>query len=297
MVALVMSGLLASLLDAQPVRVITEFARFTPSGELFPQDQIRRPMEVLSPPLVRGAWNAFRIVVDAEPGQDFQLFIGQNPHNAMRVRVMREVPALLDGRWVVARREQVLLPFRSDRLPAAERSATRKAYTFWLEVQPPRRHPSSRLKLEPQVLVGKQWFIYPLEVRVLELDINLQGLPTRAVPDLASETPEVVADEAYTTVLEGALCGDPDASFPRAAGAEEPRNREREAASVFARSLDALARMHSREDVEQGILSFLKVEDRIRWCRAPTYPRDRFGAEWPAALRNRLLQLAGDPFD
>lgn len=286
-----------SILSAQPVRTMTEFARFTPTGELFPQDGIRQPVEVLSPPLVRGAWNAFRLVVDVEPGQQFRLFIGQNPNNAMRVRLLREVVEEGEEGWRIARRELVLLPFRSETIPAAERSAGRTTYTFWMEVQPPRNYPARRLKLEPQVLIDNQWFIYPMEIRVLDLDIDIRGLPTRALVDARNEVPAAVPDAAYAKLLEEALCGDPGARFLDAAAGLQPLDRERESAAAFARALDGLSAQHSREDVEQGIVSFLNISERSAWCKQPVFPRDRFGTEWPAVLRNRLLQLAGDPYD
>ncbi|MCW5962571.1 MAG: hypothetical protein KIT83_00925 [Bryobacterales bacterium] len=285
------------MLPAQPVRAMTEFARFTPAGELFPQDGIRQPVEVLSPPLVRGAWNAFRVVVDVEPGQQFRLYIGQNPNNAMRVRVLREVVEEHAEGWRIARRELVLLPFRSESLPAVERSPGRTTYTFWMEVQPPRNYPTRRLKLEPQVLVDNQWFVYPMEIRVLDLDIDIRGLPTRALTDVRNETPAAVPDAAHAKLLEEALCGDPGARYLDAAAVLQPSGRERESASVFARAMDALATQHSRDDVEQGIVGFLNISDRGAWCKQPSFPRDRLGTEWPAVLRNRLLQLAGDPYD
>lgn len=288
---------MAAVSHAQPVRVMTEFARFTPTGDFFPQDGIRQPVEVLSPPLIRGAWNPFRIVVDVEPGQQFRLYVGQNPNNAMRLRILREVVTEGPEGWRIARREHVLLPFRSESLPAAERTAGRTTYTFWLEVQPPRSYKARRLKLEPQVLIDNQWFIYPMEIRVLDIDIDVRGLPTRAVTELRDEVPAAQPDAAFATMVEEALCGDPGARFLQAAAGLQPLDRERESASAFARSLDALAATVNREAVEEAMTRALGIQDRTAWCRHPVFPRERYGPEWPAVLRNRVLLLAGDPYD
>ncbi len=284
-------------LAAQPVRTMTEFARFTPTGELFPQDGIQQPVEVLSPPLIRGAWNAFRVVVDVEPGQQFRLYVGQNPNNAMRVRMLREVVEEGPEGWRITRREHVLLPFRSESIPAAERPAERTTYTFWMEVQPPRNYRARRLKLEPQVLIDDQWFVYPMEIRVLDIDIDIRGLPTRALVNAREEEPAKQPDLAHQTLMKACLCGDPGARFLDAAAGLRPLDRERESASSFARALDGLARRLSRDEVEQAILRVLNISDRGAWCQKPVFPRERFGTEWPAVLRNRLLQLAGDPYD
>jgi hypothetical protein len=284
-------------LQAQPIRATTEFARFTHRGEPFPQDGVRQPLEVLSPPLIRGTWNAFRLVVDVEPGENFRLYVGQNPNNAMRVRIFREVVQKDAEGWGIAARQMVLLPFDSKAIPAAERAAERTTYTFWMEVQPPRNYRPRRLKLEPQLLLNDQWFTYPMEIRVLDLDVDLSGLPGRAVPDATAERPAAEPDFAYAMLLRQALCGDGEATFVEAAAGLQPLDRERESAASFAPALDALARKHSREDVDRELLRVLRIDDRKAWCAAPEFPRDRLGVEWPAALKNRVLQLAGDPYD
>ncbi len=283
--------------SAQPIRATTEFARFTHTGEPFPQDGVRQPLEVLSPPLIRGTWNAFRIVVDVEPGQNFRLYVAQNPNNAMRVRVLREVVEESPEGWRITGRRFVLLPFRSESLPAAERPAERTTYTFWLEVQPPRNYRARRLKLEPQLLLDDQWFVYPMEIRVLDLDVDVRGLPARQSLDATGEKPAVAPDFAYAALMQQALCGEPEASFLSAAAGLQPLDRERESASSFARALDSLAAKHPREEVEKELLRALRIPDRSAWCAQPVFPKERLGVEWPATMKNRLLQMAGDPYD
>lgn len=285
-------------LPGQPVRVMTEFARFTPLGDTFPQDRIGEPVEVLSPPLIKGAWNTFRIVVDVEPGEDFQLFVAQNPTNAMRVRVLREVVQETEGKWSIVRRDHVLLPFRSTSIPQAERANGRTCYTFLLEVQPPRNYRTRRLKLEPQLVIDGKWYIYPMEIRVLDVDINLRGLPNLSAAVASSEVPEEIPDRYHADLLREALCGDSGATYLEAMGSRPIRERERYSASLLARALDALSNDYedfSSEDVEQLILNVLKVSNKQAWCRHPVFPREQWGPEWPAVLRNRALQLAGDP--
>ncbi len=285
-------------LCGQPVRAMTEFARFTPAGDTFPQDGIGEPVEVLSPPLVKGVWNAFRIVVDVEPGQDFRMYVEQNPRNAMRVRILREVVTETNSKWEIARRELVLLPYRSTSIPETERTSSRTTYTFWLEVQPPKNYKTRRLKLEPQLLIDGTWFIYPMEIRVMDVDLDVTGLPGHTVVPNASERPEDQPDRHHADLMRRAMCGDPSASFLEAMGDAPVWGRERYSASVLARTLDALStgfQDFDREDINRIAASVLKIEDREAWCQNPVFPTSQWGPEWPAVLRNRALQLAGDP--
>jgi|GEM_PF-661357 len=299
--------------QAQPIRVMSEFARFAPQGEVFASDTAGdEPIEILSPPLIRGAWNAFRIVVDVEPGQSFDLYTAQNPENAMAVRVFREVMEESDGKWRIARRERVLLPYTSKRIPAAERNADRTTYTFWFEIQPPRDYPTRRLKMEPQVHIDGQWFTYPMEIRVMNVDIDRKGLPDSPAIG-GDEAPLAQTDAPYEAMLTAALCGErqkngagqrggagspidgPTQSYLAAMPIPTLRTREYDAAGVLARALDALAKDYSPETVEDTLLRALGASTREAWCAAPAFPRQQWGAEWPVILRNRALQLSGNP--
>lgn len=279
---------------AQPVRVGTEFARYTPGGEAFPQDGISSAVEVLSPPLVRGMWNSFRIIVEVEPGTIFRLFIAQNPEFAMQTRIFREIVEKDPGGWKIARREPASLPFRGTRIPAGERAGEQTVYTFWLDVRPPRDYPSERLKLEAQTLVKGQWFIYPMEIRVVDLTLASPPPGQADLPfaTLGAET----ADLPYREVVHRFVCAAPGAqgsTIRVAAGAGA--TLEAHAARSFDFVLDALSHQEGRDAVLLAIEEFLGYRDRQAWCATPDYPFRAHGSEWPAVLRNRLLRMTGNP--
>lgn len=280
---------------AQPIRVGTEFVRYTPTGEIFPQDRVTTPLEVLSPPLVRGMWNSFRIIVDVEPESIFRLFLAQNPEFAMQTRVFREVVSKGPQGWQVERREATALPFRSSSLPAAERGPDRSTFTFWLDVRPPRDYPSERLKLEAQILIKGQWFIYPMEIRIVNLALPAAppGQTDLPLGTLGART----ADLPYREVLQRFVCAAPEAqsaTLLMPGGAEA--SLEAHAARAFDFALDALAREEPRAEVLGVIATFLGYRDEQAWCRKPVYPTAAYGSEWPAVLRNRLLRLRGNPY-
>lgn len=282
-------------LSAQPIRVGSVFARYTPTGEIFPQDRVRSPLEALSPPLVRGMWNSFRIIVDVEPGTTFRLFLAQNPEDSMQTRVFREIVSKGPRGWQMERRVFTPLPFRSTSLPTEERGPERTTYTFWLDVRPPRDYPSERLKLEAQVLIQGQWFLHPMEIRVVDLSLPT---PPPGQEDLPLGTLDArTADLPFREAVHGFVCAGPgggSTTIRVAKGSEA--SLEEHAARAFDFALDALARGDGRDAVQQVVETFLGYRDRQAWCGKPVYPIASYGSEWPAVLENRLLRLRGNPY-
>jgi hypothetical protein len=160
----------ASALIAQPVRVFSEFAHIDASGEvLAPPD----PREILSPAIARNAFTSFQMVVQVPKGTPYRLHISQNPDNAVRLTVFREIGDRL---------EPVVLPYSSE-----------TTQVFWMDVWTERNAPVRRIKIEPQLRVNDDWVEYPIEARVMEA----------TVPD--GPWPEGSA--AAAAVMRGYVCG------------------------------------------------------------------------------------------
>lgn len=287
-------AVLCAWASGQLLHVGSEFVRYTPTGEIFPQDKVANPVEALSPPLVRGVWNSFRIVVEVEPGAVFRLYTAQNPENAMQTRIFREVVTKDSRGWQIARREFTPQPFRNNPASAGEAGKTQTAYTFWLDVRPPADYPAERLKLEAQILLDGQWFIHPMEIRVIDLDLP-------GVPPGQGDLPEATlgtrtADLPYREVVRQFVCAAPEAqgrTIGVKPGAEG--SLETHAARSFDFILDALVRVEGREEVTGVVTGFLGIRDAKSWCGKPVFPTAAYGPEWPVYLRNRLLRLRGDP--
>lgn len=286
---------LCGVASAQLVRVGSEFIRYTPTGEIFPQDRVANPAEALSPPLVRGVWNSFRIIVEVEPGTVFRLFTAQNPENAMQTRIFREVVSKGSQGWEIQRREFVPEPFRSIPVSAGESQHEQTTYTFWLDVRPPQDYPAERLKLEAQILLQGQWYIHPMEIRVIDLTLP-------SIPPGQGELPEAsvgaqTADLPYRDVVREFVCAAPEArgrTLAVPAGGEG--SLEMHAARTFDFVLDALVRAEGRDAVSATVNQFLGIQDSSTWCRKPVFPTGSYGPEWPVVLRNRLLRLRGNPY-
>lgn len=130
---------------AQPLRVYSEFARIDASGHVTVPAE---PREILSPAVVRNGFTSFQVVVDVPQGTPYQLYIAQNPENAVEVTLYRE---------------------SGDRLEKVSQPVSGNAtQVFWMDLWTARDAAVQRIKVEPQLHVNNDWVIYPMEARVME---------------------------------------------------------------------------------------------------------------------------------
>ena len=150
---------LTATASAQTVQVYSEFAHLSDSGEpLAPAE----PREILSPAVPRNAFSTFQIAIQAPQGSKYNVFIGQNPDNAVKVTVYRKAGDKL---------EPVGLPYEAD-----------SSQVLWLDVWVDAAAPVRRVKVEPQVFIDGIWLSYPMEVRVNDAVIPAHA----AAPGVAS---------------------------------------------------------------------------------------------------------------
>ena len=190
-------GALTGTGQVPTLRVYSELTRIGPSGEVVGPDLGGTPRHILSPGVVRGAWASFRIVAQPPSAGKIILDIGQNPENAVKVRVYRE-ELNKDGLPDVL--TPVELPYET------AIGAERKALTFWLDFWVPREARTERIKVEPQLWYGDDWFTYPMEVRVLS-----PVLPDIRVPAGLLPPPTQRSDAAVLGPLRAAYCGKAEA--------------------------------------------------------------------------------------
>jgi hypothetical protein len=132
-------------LAAQSVRVYSEFAKLDANGEVVSPAQ---PREILSPALVRNGFTSFQVVVQVPKETPYWLYIGENPENLVHVKLYRRTGDHL---------ENVEVPHDGE-----------STEVFWLDLQVDREAPVRRVKIEPQLKAGTDWFTYPMEVRIVE---------------------------------------------------------------------------------------------------------------------------------
>ena len=129
---------------AQPILVYSEFARIAANGDVVAPAY---PREILSPAVARNGFTSFQIVVKAPDGTPWQLYVAQNPENAVRVTLYRE---------------------NGDRLePVSQPARGNNTQVFWMDVWADKTAPVQRIKVEPQLNINNDWVIYPMEVRIM----------------------------------------------------------------------------------------------------------------------------------
>ena len=140
------------------------------------------PREILSPAVARNGFTSFQIVVKVPDGTPWQLYVAQNPENAVRVTLYRENGERLE--------------------PGSEPARGNNTQVFWMDVWADKTAPVQRIKVEPQLNINNDWMIYPMEVRIM-----------------AATVPDGIWPAATTApgeVMRGFLCGAAAAPAPTA---------------------------------------------------------------------------------
>jgi hypothetical protein len=209
----------------QPLKVYSEFARIDAQGKpVAPAN----PREILSPAVARNAFTSFQVVVEVPDGTPWQLYIAQNPEDAVQVTLYREAGEQLQ--------------------PVSQPAAGNNTQIFWMDVWAGRGDAVQRIKVEPQLRVNNDWVIYPMEVRVVAATVPGGERPAGTAPP--------------GEVMRGFLCGTkaegpPPESGPTVAGMRF-RNAQQD------RALAALA---AREELQKkfGACDAQPPDDNPEW--------------------------------
>lgn len=163
-------------LAAQPLSVFSEFARIDAAGKVTSPAE---PREILSPAVARNAFTSFQIVVQPTDGEAWKLYVAQNPANAVQVTLYREV-----GDRLVKETEPAI--------------GTGPA-VFWMDIFTTRNAPVQRIKVEPQLNYHNDWVIYPMEARVM--DVQVDNAPGAGWPTGTAEPSAVIANVLCNKLL------------------------------------------------------------------------------------------------
>jgi hypothetical protein len=267
MAATLVTGTVAA---AQPIQVFSEYRRMDPFGKLIEALDIE-PREILSPGVPRNAWSTYRIAVTRAAGTEYQLYVSQNPENAVAITLYRENYSNRAGHWTPVSVERVELPYRG-RIPDPSSSVPgQTTQTFLMDIFVAAGAPVRRIKIEPQLSVGDEWIIYPMEVRVVSAEVP---------PDPALRRPP-------SSFLEYFCGGKRPPPPPDAAQAPEwfsARNGAQDVA--MARALEG---QRGRMILSAQIVDRLGGKEPKKWCDAAP-PAD---PEWPLKVRDFLLRGRG----
>jgi hypothetical protein len=255
------------------LRVVSEFTRIDPFGEIVPQDRGKaEPREFLSPGIPRNAFSSVRIVVTLDKPASYVLDIGQNPENAVKATLYKERFEKHGAAWIPDGLEPVKIPYEGV-FPEGDIEG-QKSLTFWLDMWVEGSAPVDRIKVEPQLWVStvSDWFTYPMEARVLEA-----VLPALTVHGVALPPVTARSDAAAMGPLRARFCG----------VKEQPGPATPNARALIRRNV--LQHLGAKDPLWAAKLVKASGAATVgQWCSSRSAPA--FGPEWYLKLRDSVLQ-------
>ena len=104
-------------MQRSPLRVLSEFQRVDPFGDVVPVDRTPQPREILSPGVVRNAFASFHIVASAPEREPFFIYVETNPPDVFKISLYKELYVKSDDGWIPDVLEAALKPPIFDTLP------------------------------------------------------------------------------------------------------------------------------------------------------------------------------------
>ena len=269
--------ILAALpLAAQPLKVYSEFSRISPLGEVVEVDRSpSAPREILSPAVPRNGFASFHVVATVPANTSYIFEIGQNPEEAVKVTVYREVH---DAGGIPDKLEPITLPYES------KSGAVESKLVFWMDMWVDRDAPVRRIKVEPQLHIEGYWYTYPMEVRVSPPIIPAyKPVPAPLSPSQARSDADV--QNAVRMLL--CAAGAPNASAPAAPTIRSFIYRNVEQDLALARNV------YPREETFKTMLAAAQMKTFVEWCTvAKTRPTTGLATEWYLKVRDFLYRAA-----
>jgi hypothetical protein len=249
--------LLAGPVQAQSLRVVSEFQRVNPFGEVVAVDRTPRPREILSPGVARNAFASFQIAATVPEREPFFVYIQTNPPDIFEISLYEELYSKTGAGWIPDALEPVKLPAFGTLPYLPLPIAGQNTVSYWLDVWVPAQTAVGRVRLEVLLKIGQGWVMCPMEVRVLAA-----VAPSVAARHAALPPVEARADVSVYGPWRHFLCN------RREPGREERLSVRRMIHRNAAQDL-ALARVlegGGRVEMRAEMLRRVGVPDLKRWC-------------------------------
>jgi len=277
--------LLAGPVPAQSLRVLSEFQRVDPFGEVVAADRTPQPREILSPGVARNAFASFQIAATVPERTPFFLFVQTNPPDIFQISLYEELYVKTGAGWIPDALQPAKVPAFGalPYLPSPIPKQTTLSY--WLDLWVPADAPVQRVRLEVLMKIGSGWVMYPMEVRVLPAVV-----PT--IPDHHAALPLITAraDASVWSAFRNFLCNARQTGRDERLSTRRLIHRNAMQDIALARSLDAA----HQGDVRAAIVRRIGLGDRARWCQSPLAAGE-LDTEWSLRVRDLLYRMAGGP--
>jgi hypothetical protein len=275
--------LLAGPVFPQSLRVLSEFQRVDPFGEVVAVDQTPNPREILSPALARNAFASFHIAVSVPEREPFFVYVQTNPAKVFEISLYEELYVKTSAGWIPDALEPTKLPafITLPYLPLP--IAGQNTVCYWLDIWVPKETPVQRVRVEVLLKVGQGWVMYPMEARVTPATVPSVEADSVALPPGMAR-----ADTSVLGPFRNFICGGREARREEKLNVRQLIHRNAVQDLALARSMEAA----QHGDLRGEILKRLGLGERAAWCKAPM-SLDVLGPEWFLRVRDLLYRLAG----
>lgn len=278
--------LLAGPVQAQSLRVVSEFQRVDPFGEVVPVDRTPEPREIISPGVARNAFASFHVVATAGDREPFFIFVQTNPPDVFRISLYKELYVKTDTGWIPDALEPVKLP-AFDTLPYLPLPISgQNTVCYWMDIWVPAETTVQRARLEVLMKVGRGWIMYPMEVRVLPAVAPTIREHHAALPPATAR-----ADSAIYGPFRNYLCNAHEVGRKERLSVRLLIHRNAVQDLALARALEGRGR-----DLRNELLDRAGALDKKQWCQLPVAAEPP-GAEWFLRVRDAIYRKAGPPPD
>jgi hypothetical protein len=274
--------LLAGPVLAQSLRVLSEFQRVDPFGDVVPVDRTPQPREILSPGVVRNAFASFHIVASAPEREPFFIYVETNPPDVFRISLYKELYVKSGDGWI----PDVLEPMKQpifDTLPYFPMPiAGQTTVSYWMDVWVPADAAINRVRLEVLMKIGSGWIMYPMEVRVMPAVAPAIQEHNAALPPASAR-----ADAAVYGPFRNFLCNAHEPGRKERLTVRRLIHRNAEQDLGLARALEGRS-----GDLRVDLLRRSGVPDKKQWCPSPAQAQPP-GAEWFLRVRDAIYRKGG----
>jgi hypothetical protein len=275
--------LLAGPVHPQSLRVLSEFQRVDPFGEVVVADRTANPREILSPAVARNAFASFHIAVSVPEREPFFVYVQTNPANVFEISLYEELYVKTSAGWIADALEPTKLPAFGTLPYLPLPIPGQNTVSYWMDVWVPRETPVRRVRLEVLLKVGQGWVMYPMEVRVTPAIVPSVDADSTALPPGTAR-----ADGSAIGPFRNFICGARETRREEKLSVRQLIHRNAVQDLALARSLEAAQRV----DLRGEILKRLGFGERAAWCKVPV-ALDKLGPEWFLRVRDLLYQRAG----
>jgi len=279
--------LLAGPVLAQSLRVVSEFQRVDPFGNVVAVDRTANPREILSPAVARNAFASFHIAVSVPERTPFFLYVQTNPANAFDIELYEELYAKTSAGWIPDALERTKMPAFGT-LPYLPLPVPgQNTVSYWMDIWVPAETPVERTRVEVLLKVGQGWVMYPMEIRVTPAVAPPMEPHSAALPPATAR-----ADTSALGPFRNFVCGTRETTREERLSVRQLIHRNAVQDLALARALETA----QHNDLRGELLKRLGFNTRADFCK-PSFTAGALGTEWFLRVRDLLYRKAGPPPD